>query len=184
MTNITKPYPGITIYDNVFDWDTNKLLFLKCLKAPYIIGWEDSFIEKESFMHSPISSEMWIRKEEDQSLKDFLDPLANSIPFKNLKEENIDKTIVNCDTIADSHTQHIHKNQEVILYYANTEWKDGWGGETFFYDATGKDIVYTSSYTPNRMIHFDGEIVHRFASPTKIGPKYRFSISTFFWKTD
>ena len=64
----------------------------------------------------------------------------------------------------------------------NNEWKDGWGGETFFYDSHGKEIIYTSPYTPNRMIKFNGELVHRFNGPSRTGPKFRFSISTFIEK--
>jgi len=182
MIKISYPHPEITIYDNVFDWDLNKSLMLTCTKIPYFIGWEDSFNEAESFLHSRITRDMWQNRKKDQNLDNFLNPLINSEPFRDIDETKIIQTVVNCDTTTDCHTVHTHLNQNVILYYVNTEWKDGWGGETFFYDKYGKDILFTSPYTPNRMICFNGELVHRFNGPNRIGPKYRFSISTFIEK--
>ena len=70
-----------------------------------------------------------------------------------------------------------------MLYYANREWKPEWGGETVFYDEGGKDIIYTSPYVPNRMIFFAGELPHRYNPPSRVAPKFRFSISTFFERT-
>ena len=182
MLVISNPHPEITVYDNVFDWNLNKSLLLNCAKAPFFFGWQDSPTEAEAFLHSSITSDMWQHRKSDQGLDGLLDPLINSKPFKDVDESRIVKTVVNCDTTNDSHTVHIHKNQNVILYYVNNEWKDGWGGETFFYDKYGKEIIFTSPYTPNRMIRFNGELVHRFNGPSRIGPKFRFSISTFIWK--
>lgn len=181
---VTNPHPKITVYDDVFDWNLNKSIMLNCTKVPYFIGWQDSFDENEAYLHSRITKSMWQERYKDQSLNDFLDPLATSGPFMEMNQELIEQTVVNCDTTYDSHTVHTHPKQDVILYYVNNEWKDGWGGETFFYDPNGKEILYTSPYTPNRMIKFDGEIVHRFNGPSRIGPKFRFSISTFFIKED
>ena len=182
MLVVSIPHPEITIYDNVFDWDLNKSIMLNCTKIPYFIGWQDSFNEDESFLHSRITKDMWINRTKDRSLNDFLDPLITSEPFKDINENKIVQTVVNCDTTYDTHTIHTHNNQDVILYYVNNEWKDGWGGETFFYDKYGKEIIYTSPYTPNRMIKFNGELVHRFNGPSRTGPKFRFSISTFIEK--
>ena len=182
MLVVSNPHPEITIYDNVFNWDLNKSIMLNCTKVPYFIGWQDSFNEAESFLHSRITKDMWLNRTKDQSLNDFLDPLITSEPFKNINENKIVQTVVNCDTTYDTHTVHTHNNQDVILYYVNNEWKDSWGGETFFYDSNGKEIIYTSPYTPNRMIKFNGELVHRFNGPSRTGPKFRFSISTFIEK--
>lgn len=183
MIEITQPHPKIKVYDNVYNWSEQQSLYLKCLGSTYKIGWNDSITEQEKFMHSTITGEMWKRRFElDQSIEDFYNLLFDSKPYKDMVNNQICQSVVNCDTLSDSHTQHIHPNQEVLLYYANTEWKDGWGGETFFYDKSGKEIIFASPYTPNRMIHFSGDLVHRFSGPTRLGPKFRFSISTFFWK--
>jgi len=180
---ISQPHPKIKIYDNVYSWSQQQSLYLKCLGSPFKIGWSDSITEQEKFMHSVITPDMWEHSAAiDPSLNDFQNTLFGCEPYKTMVDNELCKTVVNCDTLSDSHTQHIHPNQEVLLYYANTEWKDGWGGETFFYDDNGKEIIFSSPYTPNRIIHFSGELIHRFSGPTMLGPKFRFSISTFYWK--
>lgn len=179
---ISQPHPQITVYDDVFNWDEQTMLYGRCLHAPYSIGWNDSVFEKESHLHSTITAEMWEHAPKNDSLNDFIEILSNSKPYKLFQHREIDQTVINCDTIADSHTHHIHKHQDVILYYVNKDWKDGWSGETMFYDESGKNIICSLPYTPNRMVIFDGELVHRFNAPSRSAPKFRFSISTFFWK--
>ena len=83
--------------------------------------------------------------------------------------------------MGDTHWTHDHTNQTVLLYYVNTEWLDSWGGETLFFDNFNKDIVYGSSYTPNRVLVFDGEIPHTIRPPSKIFPhKFRFTLTLLF----
>jgi len=177
---VTKPYPGITVYDNVFNWDDNTAMYGLSRRAPFELGWSD-LPDRESHFHSAITPQEWSYYIQDASTSKYLDILANSQPFKDIKGRAVHKSVINCDTIADSHTIHTHLEQDVILYYINTEWKDSWAGETFFYDENGENVVYTSPYTPNRMISFDGKIPHRFNGPSPTAPKYRFSVSTFLW---
>lgn len=177
---VTKPYPGITVYDNVFSWYDNTTIDGLTRSTQFALGWSD-LPGKEVHFHSSIDSEEWKYYGEDPSASKYLDILANSKPFKDFTDRGINKSVINCDTMADSHTIHTHLSQDVILYYINTEWKDSWAGETFFYDESGENVVYTSPYTPNRMITFDGKIPHRFNAPSAAAPKFRFTVSTFFW---
>lgn len=177
---VTKPYPGITVYDNVFGWEDNTRMHGLTRSTQFALGWAD-LPEKEVHFHSLIGPEEWSYYAEDPDASIYLNILANSKAFKDFEGRGIDKSVINCDTMSDSHEIHTHVNQDVILYYINTEWKDAWAGETFFYDEAGKNVVYTSPYTPNRMIAFDGKIPHRFNAPSMSAPKYRFSVSTFFW---
>ena len=176
-----KVHPGITVYDKVFNPKEQKLIYDNCLGAPYSIGWNDTPESRESHFHCGLGLANWQNRHQDKDLAEFLTTLENSEPYQKNINKNLEKTVINCDTIADSHTLHDHKNQEVILYYACLDWKDGWGGETFFYNDK-EEIIFASPYTPNRMIVFDGDLLHRFNGPSVIGPKFRFSISTFFWK--
>ena len=176
-----KVHPGITVYDNVFSEKEQELIYKNCLGAPYNIGWNDTAESTESHFFCGIGLDDWQDRYRDKDLAEFLNILENSQPYQKNINKSLEKTIINCDTIADSHTKHTHENQDVILYYANLDWSDGWGGETFFYN-NEDEIVFASPYTPNRMIAFDGELIHRFNGPTIQGPKFRFSISTFFWK--
>lgn len=86
-----------------------------------------------------------------------------------------------CLNISKSNTQHfIHTHfEDAILYYANPDWNDEQCGQTFFYD-NQKNIEFTSSYTPGRILLFDGSIPHDIKPPPDTGPKYRLTINTFF----
>jgi hypothetical protein len=182
---ISKPHPKITVYDDVFPWQEQHHLYLACRNAPYVIGWNDRVDSQEGYMHSEITPEMYEHLEQcDPTIQQFVKILFSSEPYNSMKDRRLVNTVINCDTMSDTHYGHTHQPQEVLLYYANTEWKDGWGGETFFFDKNGKDIIFASGYTPNRIIHFDGEILHNFGGPKREGPKFRFSISTFLWKND
>lgn len=200
MSNIKSfsPCEGITVYDNAYCHQDQDQLLFNLKNLPYVLGWNDSNHEDECYLHHPICNDTW---------KEFFELyLSNSFPsnttkylipqqydllsnlfhhpiFSNIDKDKITKFTVNLDTIADAHTKHTHPDENVILYYANIKWEDGWGGETKFYDKYGENIIYTSPYVPNRMIHFDGTIVHSFNPPTAKANKYRFSISTFYQRT-
>ena len=178
---VSNPHPNIIVYDDVFNWQQNHEMFDYVYHAPYTLGWSDNYNESEQYFHCGFDSNMWKNRQQHGPINNILEPLYNSEPFRihNVDDNKISKSVINCDTLSDSHTVHTHRNEDVLLYYVNTEWKDGWGGETFFYDNNGKEIVYTCPYTPNRMVYFRGDIVHRFNGPSKDGPKFRFSISTF-----
>ena len=192
-TKCFSPYEGITVYDNVFSVPDQYNIFNHCNRAHYSIGWRDTPFHQQRYLHSRIDDNLWNKylkyketnNENDKTaLIDMLDVLTAAAPFTKIDKSKITQSTINLDTIADSHYKHYHPEQNVILYYANIKWEDGWGGDTIFYDKYGKDVVFTSPYMPNRIIHFDGSIVHTFNPPTRIADKYRFSISTFYDKTN
>ena len=79
------------------------------------------------------------------------------------------------------HYLHIHQKQQVCLYYVNLDWRDGWHGETLFYNPDNlKEIAYTSLYIPGRIILFDGSIPHAIRPQSVKAPKFRFTLSLFF----
>ena len=62
---------------------------------------------------------------------------------------NYQKVVCNLVRPDDVHYLHIHQKQQVCLYYVNLDWRDGWHGETLFYNPDNlKEIVYTSLYVP------------------------------------
>ena len=68
-----------------------------------------------------------------------------------------------------------------VLYYINLDWRDGWHGETLFYNPNNlKEIIYTSLYIPGRIILFDGSIPHAIRPQSIKAPKFRFTLSLFF----
>jgi SM-20-related protein len=63
-----------------------------------------------------------------------------------------------------------------LLYYANTEWKDGWEGETVYFDAAG-EIALAVKPRPNRGVLFDSRILHAGRAPSRICPALRVTVA-------
>ena len=78
---------------------------------------------------------------------------------------------VNC--FAPSETPYFHTDGKGItfLYYPNLEWNLQDGGETQFY--VDGNILGVPPL-PNRLVMFDGEIVHR---ATSFRDRYRFTVA-------
>ena len=68
------------------------------------------------------------------------------------------------------------------MYYVNLEWRDGWHGETLFFDESCKDIVYASPYTPGRVIAFDAKIPHTIRPQSHLASFYRFTLALVYTK--
>lgn len=66
-----------------------------------------------------------------------------------------------------------------FLYYANSEWKPEWGGETIFYD-NSMDPIYCIGVKPGRLVVFPGDLVHRAGVPDRSCHEHRFSFSIRF----
>lgn len=53
-----------------------------------------------------------------------------------------------------------------LLYYPNPEWKEGWDGETVYYDRAG-EVALAVRYRPNRAVFFDSRILHVGRAPSR-----------------
>ena len=65
------------------------------------------------------------------------------------------------------------------LYYANTQWKENWMGETIFYDEH-REPVQALAPKPGRLALFDSEIVHRAGVPSRECFEPRVSVAFIF----
>jgi hypothetical protein len=63
-----------------------------------------------------------------------------------------------------------------LLYYANPEWKDGWDGETVYFDAAG-EIALAVRPRPNRAVFFDSRIPHTGRAPSRLCPALRVTVA-------
>jgi hypothetical protein len=92
------------------------------------------------------------------------------------------KCVLNLSTPADVNFVHAHPEDKILLYYVNLDWRDGWHGETLFFDETGKRIMFASTYTPNRLIAFDAKIPHTIRPQSHIASFYRFTLALVYTK--
>ena len=63
-----------------------------------------------------------------------------------------------------------------LLYYPNPEWKDGWDGETVYYDQHG-EIALAIRLRPNRAVFFDSRILHAGRAPSRLCPALRVTVA-------
>jgi SM-20-related protein len=63
-----------------------------------------------------------------------------------------------------------------LLYYPMAEWKDGWDGETVFFDEHG-EIALSVRPRPNRAVIFDSRILHAGRAPSRSCPDLRVTVA-------
>lgn len=168
----------IYIFDDYAPLRFREKAYQTFMNSYFFIGWSDSEDPakkaNDHFLHSSYSFS-------DVSELGMIELLySNSIITSLLEGLTWKKSILNLSTTSDVNYIHSHDEKKVVLYYGNLEWKDGAHGETHFYNDNLKDIEFTSSYTPGRIIVFDGDIPHCVRPQSMIGPKYRFTFASIF----
>ncbi len=159
----------IEVFDDEVDFNTRHHIYNTALHANYrIVGWQDSIIPETQWKYDMHSK--W-------SIDDL--KLSGLYPHveRHAKGKQIVSTICNVVRAGDTYYNHCHKDQTIFLYYANLKWQDGWHGETLFYDNKGEEIVYTSKYTPGRIIVFSDNQVHSIRPQSHTGPQFRFTVT-------
>tara|TARA_B100000959_G_C14916407_1_gene597529 strand:- start:228 stop:848 length:621 start_codon:yes stop_codon:yes gene_type:complete len=144
-------------------------------------GWYDADADAKYYFHDfiqTINDEMVI----DDILPPFLDCVKNSPAWleNGLDKCSISRAVANCVSIADITYRHSHNSKKAMVYHANLEWRPEWGGELFYYDASGSTIEKVVQYTPGQVVIHDGQLVHHLKPPYKNGPKFRFSFGIFW----
>lgn len=176
MKQINLNNKTIKIYDNLFDLNYRQTLYNYVDTSRYVIGWSDTNIpEKQQYrnLHSNYN-------EDDLKTIQYLQILESVGILKEVEGLELKRAVVNLSTPSDAHFIHSHPEKKVILYYANLEWQDGWHGETLFFEDNSREVVYASSYTPGRVIVFDGGIPHSIRPQSILAAKFRFTLALFF----
>jgi hypothetical protein len=71
---------------------------------------------------------------------------------------------------------HKDDGEFTLLYYPNPEWKDGWDGETVFFDPKG-EIYFSVRPRPNRCVFFDAGTLHAGRAPSRACPALRVTVA-------
>jgi len=168
---------GIKVYDNVFTRSDAQLFYAFITNSSFKIGWHDNpIIENRGtqFMHSKWSTE-------DVEKVGLLKKITNKDLLRKINGRVPHEIVVNCSKFGEVYAPHTHDlKPDVLLYYANLEWKREWYGETLFYSEDLKDIIHANPYVPGRIVWFRGEIPHSIRPSSYTAPQYRFTISFFF----
>ena len=167
----------LSVFDNIVPYNIKNDIWEYSIKSNYKLGWVDTEqpekYDLNEYSHWSI---------EEFKLTKLLPYIQNCIDDTDwFTNQNLSKVICNLVRSNDVHYLHIHDNQQVCLYYVNLDWRDGWHGETLFYNPDNlNEIVYTSLYVPGRIILFDGSIPHAIRPQSVKATKFRMSLSLFF----
>ena len=169
---------NIEIFDNEVPFVDMQNIYDYVYNSNYRLGWEDRTDDKKiPNIHSAFTKDEVI----NSSLFKYLKNISKKSKLK-FNIDNFEKCIVNLSKCGDYNFNHTHKGNIVLLYYVNLEWKDGFAGETLFYDDNLIDAKFVSTFVPGRIVVFDGEIPHTIRPQSTYGPDYRFTISYFVRK--
>jgi len=169
---------AIRVYDDLFSLNFRLAAFQFAAESKFTIGWSDGITDtqaKHKYMHSMFSLE-------DVERLGIIEQIKLSPAGAELHGYKLVKTVLNLSTSTDVHFAHAHAEDKILLYYVNIEWRDGWHGETLFYNEACKEIVYANMYTPGRLIVFNGSIPHAIRPQSVEGPLHRFTLSLIFNK--
>tara|TARA_B100000963_G_scaffold148082_1_gene128913 strand:- start:262 stop:777 length:516 start_codon:yes stop_codon:yes gene_type:complete len=167
----------LSVFDNRVPYHIKESMWDACINSHYKLGWVDTE-QPEKYDLNAYS--LWTLEEYKQSgLQQYIKDCMNDTDW--FTNKKLIKVICNLVRSNDVHYIHIHHNEQVALYYVNLEWRDGWHGETLFYNPDDLDeIVYTSLCVPGRIVLFDGSIPHAIRPQSVKAPKFRITLSLFF----
>jgi Rps23 Pro-64 3,4-dihydroxylase Tpa1-like proline 4-hydroxylase len=101
----------------------------------------------------------------------------NMFPGEQLRDQ---RAYVNKSVFGDMYFSHrdcsAHRKHVTLLYYANLEWENDWGGETIFYN-DDKDAEVVVSPRPGRVVVARGAILHRGTVPTRACSEERLTLA-------
>ena len=167
----------LNVFDDKVPYIIRANLWSYCTNSIYRLGWEDTD-EPEKYdlnIHST-----WTGEElESTGMMSHVTKCIDECDW--FVNKKLIKVVCNLVRPDDVHYIHIHNKHQVCLYYVNLDWRDGWHGETLFYNPNNlKEIIYASLYIPGRIILFDGSIPHAIRPQSVKAPKFRFTLSLFF----
>lgn len=165
----------IEIYDNTVPYHVMEWMYSYCIHSGYrLIGWHDTLDTSKKDIHSN-----WTY--DDLKRSKILPYLEKVYPEF---EKRWKMSIVNLVKPGDHYLTHTHTDDtDVLLYYANIDWKDEWAGETIFYN-DNRVTTNAYQYVPGRILKFPGHLPHSIRPQSPIGPQFRFTLTCFLNNKD
>ena len=96
---------------------------------------------------------------------------------KRLIFTGVERIYANFNLHGDLQFSHVDGNGITLLYFSNPSWNPDWLGETHFYSESDESIAVAVSPKPGRIVAFDGRILHRGGTPSKLCFDPRISVA-------
>ena len=169
---------NIKIFDGEVPFPVRERVLNACAESNFVLGWSDRPpIDGEKSTACTHSS--WsLEQAERTGILDCLSPCTERTDW--FVSRGLETTVVNLVRSNDVHYIHSHPGKQVALYYAQLDWQDGWYGETMFYKENLNEVAFCSTYTPGRIVLFDGNIPHAIRPQSVKAPKYRITVTFIF----
>lgn len=143
----------------------------------YFMGWADGH-GKSEHLHAMLSPDNPYAREVLEEIT------THPVAVERLEGFEPLRNVVNLSHQGSIHHVHTHDiDERVVLYYANLEWQDHYGGETMFFSTEG-EVEFVSKYVPRRVLIFDGNIPHTIRAPSPAGPQFRLTVTWFMRKVN
>lgn len=100
--------------------------------------------------------------------------LARSV---GVRADRLERVYANFALFGDYH--HVHTDGDVwtVLFFANAQWRDDWGGELLLYEDDDATMARAIAPRPGRAVLFDGDLLHRAGAPSKYCPEPRLTVA-------
>lgn len=150
-------------FDDLFLNDQEfEIVHQYCMRAPYSYGESDNGDNYATGMVHDIPETEFVYKL-------FKKKIADKCPF--VSKLKLYRMYINCFAPCENPRFHTDGNGMTFLYYANVDWDVQQGGETqFLLDGS----IYGVLPIPNRIVMFDGTILHR---ATSFRDAHRFTLA-------
>jgi len=170
----------IYIFDDVFDYSARVFMYNFTQGSVFTIqGYDSKLLEYKEHL-----SLVSVYTPHDVERLRLFELLPQEIKDKfQFNFDNLKHTLINLCTPSDRFHTHVDTfNEEgwTVLYYLNTEWDPEWGGDTVFFDESGKEFELVSQFKPGRFVVFDSQIPHLIRTSTVLAPHFRLTFAAKF----
>lgn len=173
----------IEIYDDIFDADERfKLYYFALNKCAYVTERSSTDTPESRSSYKTLKCDL------DVPSTIAMGFFENQFVLDYIKKNDLrlQRSYINLGTASDTYQYHTddysntEKNSLTGLYYMNIEWQPNWEGETHFSNNEMKEVFFTSSFVPGRLVLFDATIPHKSSQPSFDSKYFRYTYAIKF----
>ena len=148
-------------------------------------GIEEKYSVTQQMVHGAGAQKSQERDRHGNTTMDYLNKAGIPHKFNDEVQELIRNRpanffVCNLSFAGQQYWSHTHQEQESLVYYANTEWRNEWGGETIIYEKDGETFHAAVPYKPGAVLWLKEGVPHSLRAPTFQAPLFRHTIGLFY----
>lgn len=165
---------GIVVFDDVLSHLEHNNAYRFAINSKYSVARSGSELPEDRSHQKTLACYMTLGEVVSQGI------LSNTTIKNYIKEKKlrVKDYYINLGTASDTYPYHVDDGQDIgnetLLCYLNLIWHPTWEGETHFSNDKMKEVMYTSSFIPGRVVLFDSCIPHKSSQPSFDAKHFRF----------